>query len=180
MSSDITLLYAPAIYQGDTDRAVISECFQYQWFEQLFYFLVKSDVNVIWKVGRHNHMKDPMKFFKADNIRYSDRSIHKEMKKADLVLVDNHSSTIVLDAAKARKPCLVLLLGHRELALQDLYKECHVFESKFKPIEDSFKAIDDFIAGKLDVRGGLTLNQTDWLGVLKGDKNEWHKSKNVA
>ena len=58
---------------------------------------------MIWKAGpRTSNLVDPIQFLKADNIRYSTRKLSRELKKADIVLVD-YASTPLIEGIRAGK-----------------------------------------------------------------------------
>lgn len=88
-----TILYVPVIYRHDkgTYPPTLPSCWYYRIQRRLWNRFANNltNYNVIWKAGpRTSNLEDPIKRLKADNIRYSTKKLNRELKKADLVLVD--------------------------------------------------------------------------------------------
>lgn len=172
-SKEKTIIYIPTIYQGDSDRAVVPEQYQYRWFKCLWEVFVSYDINVIWKAGRFSHLEDPVQYWKAPNIRYSTASLEKELKHADLAVTDTYSATCVLDCAKANVPIMVLIIfkkAHIALNMDDV-SHSYIGEKKdFKSLTDWLLAWgwDNVFLKSQNKR--LKINKVDWISILKGDK----------
>lgn len=175
MSFKPTLIFIPSIYQGDTDRSVFSETLQYKWHCYLWKFFKANslDFNVIWKAGRFNHLEDPIRYFKAPNIRYSTESLEKELKCANFALTDSPSASCVLDCAKAGVPILTVVVSSCRgipVCTDDL---CVRVCRNAKKVEwlRALVFINEFIKAE---KSGNTFefNKPDWIGKLEGDKNE--------
>jgi len=72
-------------------------------------FTKRTDFNFIWKAGpRSSNLEDPIKMLKASNIRYSTRKLSRELKKADIVIVDV-ASTPMMEAVLAGKRVILVI-----------------------------------------------------------------------
>lgn len=111
-----TLLYAPMIYRQDKGMwpPTTPSCLYFRWQRALLFALGSlARWRVIWKAGpRTSNLQDPIPTIIANHpdirVRYSTRKISRELKNADLCLVD-HPSTPILDADKAGAPWFCIM-----------------------------------------------------------------------
>ena len=92
VSKKKTIIYVPNVYRHDKGLwpPTTPSCLYYRWQKRLWdLFSKRTNFNFIWKAGpRTSNLVDPIKDFKADNIRYSTRKLSRELKRADIVIVD--------------------------------------------------------------------------------------------
>lgn len=160
------LMYAPTIYQWDTDRAIAPETWYYQWHRRLWaYFEGKEGLRVLWKAGRHSHCEDPVKHWRAGNIRYSTMPMARALENVDGVFVDTVSNSVIWDASRAGVPVLCCYpLDNRRVVLP--VERMHIYHCP-RP-EQAFTYLDLFVGGKLETRL-LEPCRSDWLGELMRD-----------
>ena len=107
-----TVIYVPCIYRHDrgTWPPTTPSCLYYRWQRRLWdLFTKRTDFNFIWKAGpRSSNLEDPIKMLKASNIRYSTRKLSRELKKADIVIVDV-ASTPMMEAVLAGKRVILVI-----------------------------------------------------------------------
>lgn len=106
-----TILYIPAIYRCDKGLwpPTTPSCLYYRWQRKLWDLFVKKDrFDFIWKAGpRTSNLVDPIKELRASNIRYSTKKLSRELKHADIVLVDI-ASTPMYEAIIAGKTLIYM------------------------------------------------------------------------
>ena len=154
-----TLLYAPLVYNYDVGmRGLCPDTWYFEWHKKLYNFLDgREDVNVIWKAPKNgSHIIDPIRHFKSDNIRYSTRSLKKELKKTDIAFID-YPSTPLLDCVKARVPVLCITMK-AEKYIRDYYLDNRIVIYE----EDQDKILlmlNDYIWGQYYPTWELTINR---------------------
>ena len=108
----INVIYIPRVYCYDrgTSPPTTPSCLYYRWQRKLWdLFIKRTDFNFIWKAGpRSSNLEDPIKMLKASNIRYSTRKLSKELKKADIAIVDV-ASTPMMEAVLAGKKVICVI-----------------------------------------------------------------------
>jgi len=109
-----TLVYTPLIYNFDEGMQppTCPDTWYFEWQRTLWnWFSNIEDVNVIWKAPpRRSVLIDPIKQWKASNIRYIDGNLNKELKKADIMFCD-YPSTTMLDASKIGVPFICIVIS---------------------------------------------------------------------
>ena len=171
-----TVIYIPTIYQGDSDRAVVSEQKQYVWFRLLWKWMrEQNDMRFIWKVGRFSHLEDPVQYWRADNIRYSNAPLMKELKRADVAFTDTQSASCVLDCAKADIPILVLIVQDDRGIVLDTED---IYHCVGKDLHHTLKWLEAQLTNSIGFTfpKRLVQNKSDWLRILRRDKDEWKQS----
>lgn len=168
------LMYAPTIYQWDTDRIVAPETWYYQWHKVLYaYFAHKPGLSVLWKAGKGNVVEDPVKHWMARNITYSTMPMGRALDNVDGVFVDTVSNTVIWDAAKARVPVLCCYLRTDRRILLPIEGQVHMYYCP--AAQDAFGWLDRFIAGELKPRF-LKPSRSDWLVELERDYGNRHNN----
>jgi len=162
----VTLMYAPTLYQWDTDRAVAPETWYYRWQKRLWSYFVSraDDLDVVWKVGKGNMCEDPAREWRAPNVRYSSAPMWWELQKVDRVFVDTLSNTVIWDASKARVPVLCCYLRTDRKVLLSVEGKLHIYFCS--SAEEVFAWLDRFIAGELKPLF-LAPTDSDWLEKLE-------------
>jgi hypothetical protein len=172
------LLYAPMQYRKDVGFTPNTPTmWYYRWQRKLWdYFSARKGMRFIWKVYPNNYLDDPIRHLRASNIRYSTRSLGRELRRADLVFVD-YPSTPMWNAMERKIPVLCVTFWELRKLKKYSVDGCNIF--KRLPYDHSFDDAFRFIDLFIDCHNkGMSLfekrfhpNKGDWLGRLKDDSN---------
>jgi len=143
-----TLIYIPLLYRNEMGLwpPTCPNTWYFKWQKELYEFFKTLPIKVIWKAGRRSFPEDPIRDWRAKNIRYSIRKLERELKKADFALVD-FPSTPMFDAINAGLST-VCLTTDWDLVRDDYGRLTSMFGV------DNIKHVKDLIE-ELVLHGGL-------------------------
>ncbi len=148
-----TIIYIPCIYRAGRGLwpPTTPSCWYYWLHKNLWNYFSGLQCKVIWKAGpRSSNLEDPVDRFRDVNMRYSTKKLSRELKKADLVVVDS-VSTPFMEAT---------MLGKRVICVVPRQDKKYIYSSDIKErvsfvgLWDVFNTIADQVDYVIEQRWG--------------------------